>query len=154
MYKRQFLNRGNETTPLAMRANVEHNHVRHEHVVILAIETLPVPRVPDDERLEVDAMGYEQDGIIHVTARIGYMESPDIAAILRLLDSAETEGPIGVDEASYFLSKLELARGKAKTMPGWRKRLFIATAKFSTDASVYFGLPQERTVIMGERIEV
>ena len=41
-----------------------------------------------------------------------------------------------------------------KTMPGWRKRLFIATSKFSTDASAYFGLPQDRTVIMGERIEV
>ena len=40
-----FLNRGKETTPLAMRANVEHNHVLHDHVLILAIETLPVPHV-------------------------------------------------------------------------------------------------------------
>jgi KUP system potassium uptake protein len=149
-----FLNRGKETAPLAMRANVEHNHVRHEHVVILAIETLPVPRVPDSERLEVDALGYSKDGIIHVTASIGYMEAPDVAALLRLLDSEQTEGQIAVDDASYFLSKLDLARGTAKTMPGWRKRLFIATSKFSTDASAYFGLPQERTVIMGERIEV
>jgi KUP system potassium uptake protein len=49
-----FLNRGKETAPLAMRANVEHNHVLHEHVVIMAIDTLPVPRVPDPERAEVD----------------------------------------------------------------------------------------------------
>ena len=34
-----FLNRGKETAPLAMRANVEHNHVLHEHVVILSVET-------------------------------------------------------------------------------------------------------------------
>ena len=27
-----FLNRGKHTTPLAMRANVEHNHMLHEHV--------------------------------------------------------------------------------------------------------------------------
>jgi KUP system potassium uptake protein len=149
-----FLNRGKETAPLAMRANVEHNHVRHEHVIILAIETVPVPRVPDAERLEVDALGYQEDGIIHVTASIGYMEAPDIAAILRQLDSEQTEGQIAVDEASYFLSKLDLTRGKEKTMPGWRKRLFIGTSKFSTDASVYFGLPEDRTVIMGERVEV
>jgi KUP system potassium uptake protein len=149
-----FLNRGKETAPLAMRANVEHNHVRHEHVIILAIETVPVPRVPEAERLEVDALGYQEDGIIHVTARIGYMEAPDIAAILRQLDSEQTEGQIAVDEASYFLSKLDLTRGKEKNMPGWRKRLFIGTSKFSTDASVYFGLPEERTVIMGERVEV
>ncbi len=49
-----FLNRGKQTAPLAMRANVEHNHVLHEHVVIVAIDTVPVPRVPDSERTEVD----------------------------------------------------------------------------------------------------
>ena len=34
-----FLNRGKQTAPLAMRANVKHNHVLHEHVVIVAIDT-------------------------------------------------------------------------------------------------------------------
>ena len=38
-----FLNRGKETAPLAMRANVERNHVLHEHVVIVSIETQTVP---------------------------------------------------------------------------------------------------------------
>ena len=46
-----FLNRGKQTAPLAMRANVEHNRVLHQHVVILSIDTLPVPRVPDAERI-------------------------------------------------------------------------------------------------------
>ena len=149
-----FLNRGKATAPLAMRANVEHNHVRHEQCVIMALETLPVPRVPDSERITVDALGYVEDGIIHVTANYGYMERPNVAGALRLVDPEQTEGPIAIDGASFFLSKLELSRGKAKTMPTWRKRLFIATAKFSTDASNYFGLDQDKTVIMGERIEI
>jgi KUP system potassium uptake protein len=149
-----FLNRGRETTPLAMRANVEHKNVRHQQVVIMAIETLPVPRVPDAERVKVDAPDYLTDGIVHVTTYVGYMEAPDITGALRLLDSAQTEGPINVDEASFFLSKLELTSGTTPTMPKWRKRLFIATSMFSTDASVYFGLPSDRTVIMGERIEI
>jgi len=149
-----FLNRGKETTPLAMRANVEHNYVRHEQVVIMAVETLPVPRVSDSERVKIDALEYLSDGIIHVTVSVGYMESPDVAGALRLLDPAHTEGPIDVDQASFFLSKVELTRGTAPTMAGWRKRLFITTSMYSTDASVYFGLPPDRTVIMGERIEV
>ncbi|WP_173009866.1 KUP/HAK/KT family potassium transporter [Mycolicibacterium sp. P9-64] len=149
-----FLNRGKKTAPLAMRANVEHNHVRHEQCVIMAIETVPVPRVPDSERVTVDSLGYAKDGIIHVTANYGYMETPNVAGALRLLDPEQTEGPITIEGASYFLSKLELSRGKAKTMPTWRKRLFIATAKFSTDASNYFGLDQDKTVIMGERLEI
>jgi len=149
-----FLNRGKDTTPLAMRANVEHNHVRHEHVVIVAIETMPVPRIPDAERMDIDTLGYAEDGIIHVTARFGYMEPPKICDVLRTLDPEQTEGAITIDEASYFLSKLEMTKGTEPTMAPWRKRLFIATSYLSTDAAQYFGLPPDRTVIMGERTEV
>nr|WP_029117685.1 KUP/HAK/KT family potassium transporter [Mycobacterium sp. URHB0044] len=148
-----FLNRGKETTPLAMRANVEHNHVRHDHVIIMSIDTLPVPRVAEPERIDVDALGFA-DGIIHVTARFGYKEPPDIASALRLIDEAQTEGPITVEDVSYFLSKLELTRGDAPTMASWRKRLFIATSYLAADAAEHFRLPRDRTVVMGARIEI
>ncbi|ARF53209.1 potassium transporter Kup [Streptomyces gilvosporeus] len=149
-----FLNRGKQTTPLAMRANVEHNHVRHDQVVILSLETEPVPRVPADQRIVVDDLGYTDDGIIHVTARFGYMETPDVAGTLATLDPARTEGQLDLDQASYFLSKIELRRGTAPTMAPWRKRLFIATSYITADAAEYFGLPRDRTVIMGSHIEV
>ncbi|MFD4506108.1 potassium transporter Kup [Streptomyces sp. NPDC058457] len=149
-----FLDRGKETAPLAMRANVEHNHVLHDHVVILSLETQPVPRVPDDRRSAVDALGYGDDGIIHVTARFGYMETPDVPAVLATLDPATTEGRLQLDDASYFLSKIELRRGTAPTMASWRKRLFIATSYITADAAEYFGLPRDRTVIMGSHIDV
>ncbi|MFF3849327.1 potassium transporter Kup [Streptomyces sp. NPDC002328] len=149
-----FLNRGKETAPLAMRANTEHNHVRHEQVVIVSLKTEPVPRVPDDRRTVVDALGHGDDGIIHVTARFGYMETPDVPGVLATLDPATTEGPLRLDEASYFLSKIELRRGKAPALAPWRKRLFIATSYITADAAEYFGLPRDRTVIMGSHIEV
>jgi KUP system potassium uptake protein len=149
-----FLNRGKETAPLAMRANVEHNRVLHEHVVIMAIDTLPVPRVPDAERTEVDALGYADDGIIHLTAHFGYMENPNILGVLCLLDPAQTEGAIAIDDASYFLSKLELTKGTTPNMARWRKQLFIATSYIAADAADYFGLPPDRTVVMGSRIKV
>ena len=148
-----FLNRGKDTAPLAMRANVEHNRVLHEHVLIVSLETTPVPRVFDAQRIEVDHLGY-LDGIVHVNARFGYMEQPDVPHVLRLLDAEQTEGPIAIDDASYFLSKIELAKGDAPTMAGWRKRLFIATSYITADAADYFGLPRNRAVIMGARIEV
>ncbi|MBA0046639.1 potassium transporter Kup [Mycobacteroides sp. LB1] len=150
-----FLNRSKDTTPLAMRANVEHNHVLHEHVVILSIETSPVPRVEDAERTTIDNLGYAEDGIIHVTARFGYMETPNVPHALQLLDPEQTEGqPIPIDEATYFLSKLELQKGTAPTMARWRKQLFLATSHITADAAEYFGLPRDRTVVMGSRIDV
>jgi KUP system potassium uptake protein len=149
-----FLNRGKQTAPLAMRANVKHNHVVHEQILIISIETMPVPHVPDTQRIEIDDLGYAGDGIIHVSARYGYMDTPVVPAALRLLDPAQTEGPIALDNASYFISKIELKKGPAPTMAPWRKRLFIATSYITADAAEYLGLPRDRTVIMGSQIDV
>jgi KUP system potassium uptake protein len=149
-----FLNRGRETAPLALRANVEHNHVRHEHILIVALDTEPVPRVPSAERLEVSDLGYSDDGIIFVTIRSGYMERTDVPGLLATLDPERTEGRLDLDEASYFLSKIELQRGDVPTMADWRKRLFIATSHITADAAEHFGLPRERTVIMGSHVDV
>ncbi len=149
-----FLNRGKATAPLAMRANVEHNHVRHEHIVVLSIQTEPVPRLPEHERIAVDNLGHGDDGITHVTARYGYMETPNVPVALAGVDPADTEGRLDLEEASYFLSKIEVRAGDQPTMARWRKRLFIATSYITADAAEYFCLPRERTIIMGSRIEI
>jgi KUP system potassium uptake protein len=149
-----FLNRTKLTAPLAMRASVEHLHALHEHVVILSIETLAVPHVPAAERLGIDDLGYTDDGITHASARFGYMDQPNVPAVLRQIEEAQIESPIEVDEASYFLSTIDLCRGNAPGMSRWRKSLFLATSRITADAAEYFGLPRDRTVIMGSRIEV
>jgi KUP system potassium uptake protein len=149
-----FLNRGKQTTPLALRANVETNHVRHEHIVIMSVETELTPRVPDTDRIEVDDLGFANDGITHITARYGYTETPDVPAALRLLRPEQTEGEIDPDAANYFLSKIELRAGDQPTLARWRKRLFIATSHITADAADEFGLPRDRTLIVGSHIDV
>ena len=150
-----FLNRGKATTPLAMRANVEHNHILHENVVILALETRPVPHVPAAQRIVVDDLGYRDDGITHVTARFGYMDDQNVPALLPLIRKADIESGIDdEDGVSYFLSTIELVKGNAPGMSPSRKRLFLATAQITADAAEYFHLPRERTVIMGSRLEL
>ena len=148
-----FLNRGGDATPLSMRANVDRIRVLQEHVLIVSVETQPVPRVPDPERITVEDLGFPDDGIFYVVARVGYMEQPDVPTALRLVDPALTEGPIDVDHASYFLSDISLHAGPDPTMAQWRKRLFIAISRMTSDAE-YFGLPMDRTVIIGARIEI
>jgi KUP system potassium uptake protein len=149
-----FLNRGKTTAPLAMRANVEHNRILHTHVVILSIETMLVPHVPPAERLVIDALGHDDDGILHVAARFGYVDEPNVPDVLQLLREADIESPLDPGEVSYFLSTIELHAGDAPGMSLWRKRLFLATSRITADAAEYFHLPRDRTVIMGARIEV
>ena len=73
---------------------------------------------------------------------------------LASLEPEETEGRLRLDQASYFLSKIELQTGDEPTMARWRKRLFIATSYLAADAAEAFRLPRDRTVVMGSRIDV
>ncbi|MDR3035235.1 MAG: KUP/HAK/KT family potassium transporter, partial [Kitasatospora sp.] len=149
-----FLNRGKATAPLALRANVEHNEILHEHVLILAIETVPAPHVPVGKRLEIDDLGYKDDQIFHVTARFGYMDQTNVPGLMPLIRDTAFEGPLHDENLSYFVSRIELVQGDAPGMSRWRKRLFIATSRITADAAEYFRLPRDRTVIMGSRIEL
>jgi KUP system potassium uptake protein len=149
-----FLNRGKATAPLALRANVEHNQILHEHTLILAIETVPVPHVPAAERLTIDDLGYKDDRIIHVTARFGYMDHTNVPGLLPLIAKAEIESPLDDDKLSYFLSRIEVVGGNTPGMSRWRKRLFVATSRITADAAEYFQLPRDQTLIMGSRIEL
>jgi KUP system potassium uptake protein len=150
-----FLNRGDRTTPLAMRANVEFNHTLHEHVIVLSIETEPVPYVSDRRRLKLSDLGFSDDGISHVTARFGFQETPNVPAVL--LEAEERGGlerPLDIAQASYFVSKLDLVIGDSRGLSPWRKRLFLATAGLAADPVEYFRLPRDRTVLLGSACEV
>jgi KUP system potassium uptake protein len=46
-----FLHRNLGDTPLALRANVEHNHVVHDQMIIVSVETERVPHISDSERI-------------------------------------------------------------------------------------------------------
>jgi KUP system potassium uptake protein len=149
-----FPHPGKDTTPLALRANVEHNQVLHEYVIILSIETMPVPHVPAADRIAVDDLGFSDDRIIHATARFGYMDQTNVPGLLPLIREADPESPLHEDKLSYFVSRIELYLGNAPGMTRWRKRLFIATSRITADAAEAFQLPRNQTVIMGSRIEL
>jgi len=118
-----FLHASGDTTPLALRYNVEHNHVLHEHSVIFTAETVGVPHVGDDERLEIDDLLFPDDGISLVTARFGFQDRPDIPAALRLACAQNGLGA-DVDHASYFLSRITINPTRAPGMARWRKQIF------------------------------
>jgi KUP system potassium uptake protein len=149
-----FLNSSKETTPLALRANVEHNHTVHESVVILSIETLKIPHVAPEERVHVDALGYSDDGIEHITVRLGFQDLPDVPALLRLAEGAQIECDLNPDRTSYFLSQITVIRTDAPGMARWRKRLFVDLSRLSASPVEYFRLPIDQTVTIGQGIDL
>jgi KUP system potassium uptake protein len=150
-----FLSSNPQTTPLALRANVEHNHVLHERVIIVAIETARVPHVPLGLRIRIDHLGHPADGITVLTARFGFQDVPDVPAMLRLATERNLlEGTLDVDHAAYFLSQITIVPTDAPGMSRWRKRLFVTMVHNAANPAAYFRLPDHRTVTMGERVDV
>jgi KUP system potassium uptake protein len=148
-----FLDANPETTPLALRANVEHNCVLHESVVIVTVVTLNVPHLEEDERVTVDDLGYRDDGITHLTARFGFQDDLDVPHTLRRA-AKRLERDVDFEHVSYFLSRITIIPGKAPGMALWRKRLFIAIARNASSPVPYFHLPDDRTIVMASHIEL
>ncbi|MEJ7797500.1 MAG: potassium transporter Kup [Solirubrobacteraceae bacterium] len=148
------LSSGKLTTPLALRENVDHNHVVHESVIIVSVETRGVPHVPRGERVVVDELGYEDDGILHLTLHYGFQDDPDVPAALRQAAETGLEVDVDLENATYFVSQITVVRGDAPGMAKWRKKLFIALGRTSASPVEYFGLPEHRIVTMGSYIEL
>ncbi|MCO5994245.1 potassium transporter Kup [Actinoallomurus rhizosphaericola] len=154
-----FPHPGKETTPLALRANLDHNHVVHEHVVIVSVTYDTIPHVPREQRISVDDLGYRDDGIVHLTVKYGFQDDQDIPSALRLAASQAAPRDaelldIDPDQASYFLSRGTLRLTHEPGMSRWRKRLFLTLAKNAASPAEYFRLPEDRTVVMGTQVEL
>jgi KUP system potassium uptake protein len=148
-----FLNPGKDTTPLAMRAEVEHGHTLHETVLIVSVETISIPHIDASSRFVVERLGHGRFKILHVTARTGYQDKPDVPEALKLCRKRGLlPRNLDLEHASYYVSRIAITQTDAPGMAHWRKQMFITMAHNAADPIEHFGLPSERTVIMGSRI--
>jgi KUP system potassium uptake protein len=151
-----FPHPGKETTPLALRANVEHNKIIHHAVLIVSANSANIPHVPVQDRFAVDDLGYANDRIQHLSIRFGFSEEPNLPQALRqaLASGVLEPGIMDVKNASYFLSRGPIRRTRARGMAQWRKVLFLTLAHNAADPAAYFGLPVDQTVTMGSAVDV
>lgn len=141
------------TVPIAMRSNVDFNQVVHEHVVLVQIINENVPHVRHKDRVSVNDLGYPDDGIVHVSIRVGFTDSQDIPRGLALAIGRTPELDFDLDQAHYFLSLLSVHAVGARGWKTWRKRLFVWLSHIAANRTEVFHLPPDRTVVMGAAIE-
>jgi KUP system potassium uptake protein len=150
-----FPNPGRDTTPLALRAEVEHAHALQEKVVIVTVDRVSVPHVDREDRFVVSRLGHGQFRIYHVVDRVGYRDRMDIPAALALArKQGLLERNLDLEHASYFVSRISIAPSKDSDMRSWRKKLFIAMARNAASPIEAFALPADRTVMMGSQVTV
>jgi KUP system potassium uptake protein len=150
-----YLNARRETTPLALHASFEHAHALHRSIVIISIETTRTPYVPDADHLVVDHLGYEDDGISHLTAKVGFQEAIKVPHLFALACTRGLEGGANEEDAVYYLSQVAIRPTAGPSgMRRWRKHLYVALARNASSPADYFHLPPDRTVTIGSAIDL
>jgi KUP system potassium uptake protein len=148
-----FLNPSRETTPLALHAQVEHTHTLHRLVLLVSIETVSIPHVDDHDRFVVDKLGPRSFNIRHVTIRNGYHDELNIPGSLHeCRKQGLLERNLDLEHSSYFVSRITITPTSARPLRAARKGLFVAMARNAASPIDHFGLPSDRTVVMGSQI--
>ena len=137
-------------TPPALRHNLEHNKVLHQQVIFLTVKTEMVPYVPEEQRLEVEHFG---DGMYRAKVHYGFMEDPNIPAILSAA-GGHTLPRIDPKDTTYFLGRETIISTPRHGMVEWREKLFALMSRNATTATAFFGIPPDRVVELGEQIEI
>lgn len=135
--------------PGAFLHNLKHNHVVHETTVFLTVEFDDVPRVLDDERVEIQRGA---NGIARVIAHFGFREDPDIELVLRL--AARKGLTLQVQSTSFFTSKPTVVSVSRRGIFGWRRSLFGWMLQNSASVASYFNLPPNRVVELGAQVGI
>jgi KUP system potassium uptake protein len=150
-----FLCRDSDTTPLALRADVEHTHSLHEKVVIVSVDTVSIPHVDSCDRCMLEVLGHGLFKVFHVTARIGYQDKLSVPdALTHARKQGLLDRNLDLEHASYFVSRITIKPTDAAGMRRWRKRLFITMARNASSPIDHFGLPAGRTVMMGSQVAI
>jgi len=146
-----FMSSTVDTVPHALLHNLKHNKILHEQTVFLTIVTHDVPRVPREDRVQLERL---LNGFYRLEAWYGFTEQPDIDEILaasRLRYGMHFD----VMDTSFFLSReTVIPTSEITGMALWRDHLFAWMSRNATRATDFFNIPPNRVVELGTHIEI
>ncbi|CAK9890834.1 MULTISPECIES: potassium transporter Kup [Pseudomonas] len=144
-----FLTARPDAVPHALLHNMLHNQVLHSQVVLLTVVSEDTPRVPAQQRFEVEAYG---EGFYRVLLHFGFMDEPDVPAALKL---CHLEGlDFSPMRTTYFLSRETVIASRLVGMSRWRGQLFAFLLKNANGNLRFFNLPLNRVIELGTQVEI
>ncbi|MDR6715105.1 KUP system potassium uptake protein [Pseudomonas hunanensis] len=144
-----FLTARADAVPHALLHNMLHNQVLHNQVVLLTVVSEDRPRVPEQERFEVEAYG---DGFFRVLLHFGFMDEPDVPQALKLCHLEDLDfSPM---RTTYFLSRETVIASRLEGMARWRGALFAFLLKNANGNLRFFNLPLNRVIELGTQVEI
>jgi KUP system potassium uptake protein len=118
-------------------------------VVALTVSFEDVPRVRSKDRLSMERLN---DGFWHATVHFGFVEIPDLPAVLRRV---KMDGVPVLDNASYYIERNDLISGKHRNpLSRWSLGIFSFMSRNSAHAIDRFKIPPSALTEIGRRIEL
>ncbi len=145
-----FMASGTQGVPPVLNRHVQRLKVLPEHVVMLTVQTEHVPVVDNADRVRTERVG---QGFYRVTLKTGFLETPDVPALLARA-IAESTLPFSIDDVTYYLGRETFVAGERGYMGRWSESLFAFLSRNAYSAPMYFGVPPERVVELGAQIDL
>jgi KUP system potassium uptake protein len=145
-----FLTRSTRGVPPVMAWHVKHNRALHDRVLVLNVTIEPMPFVRPEDRL---SFAEEAPNLWRATAHFGFMDRPDIPA---LLDEAKSRGcGILVDDVTYYVGReTVVSRPDGQGLPVWVESIFAMMERNAAQVTDFFRLPVEKVVEIGRQIAI
>jgi KUP system potassium uptake protein len=144
-----FMTLSTDGTPPTLLHHVKHNHMLHEHVVLLTLQAADTPAVADEDRLRIEHL---PSGFYRLVAWYGYMETPNVPKALKL--AAGFGLPLEPTKTTFYLGRETLLTTGTSPMRQWRKTLFAFMSRNAANPAGYFGIPPNRVVELGAQIRL
>jgi KUP system potassium uptake protein len=135
--------------PPALLSNLRHNHVLHDHTVIVSVATADVPVIPPEQRLAITPLAA---GVDQIEVTFGYLDEPDVVAELRRARLAN--GPLDVEHATFFIGRESVASIPEGEMPRWREQLFVMLHRGAASASRFYHLTSSQVYEVGTQVDI
>ena len=158
-----FMTSANAGVPVVLLHHLKHNKVLHEQVILMSVITQEIPEIEAADRVTVEKL---EQGFYRVTARYGFMESPNVPEILRL--TRESGIKAKTNDTTFYLGRERIIISSGGRTPGarrapddavvprmarWRKKLFVIMARNARSATEFFEIPPNRVVELGAQVE-
>ena len=136
-------------TPRAFLHNLKHNKCAHRQIVFMSVVTADEPWCEPSARVAIEPL---MDGVALVRVTFGFMEEPDLPAVLV---EVETRG-VHVDrkDLTFFVSRAHLVESETSGLWDWARGLFIFLYRNQADPAEYYRIPPGRVVDLGAQIIV
>lgn len=144
-----FLTARSTGVPVALLHNLKHNQVLHRTNIVLTLEFANVPFVRTRDRIHQVELG---EGFHQVNLRFGFAEDTHVP---EALSGMEIDGvAVNPEQFTYFASRENIVASRMRGISLWRAHLFALMARNALPATTHFGLPDNRMVEIGMRVDV